>query len=606
MKKFLLSLLCLLTMATTAMATDTYRLVTSADDLTPGSSYILYGGKKSTSKFAIMSADVSTTSTKFMNVVTLTDEPGETIDIEGNEGYAILELRVSEYENHEGHFYFYITNEGKSGYLSNMPGDKRTLQIYQEKDVTETTLNNFHVTIDFASDGSGDAEIRYYDSGKNSLILYNTSTSPERFTGYENPSENVVLPRLYKLEENDPDKAPSKPVFTPTSGNIYDDDPILISGKGTIYYTLEDIDLTPENGIKYTDPFTISQIGEVTVKAIVVSATGLVSDVATVKYHVSESPLFYTIVFKDNGNSSGDGSNLSEDTPLSEVIEEGIEYVNGFGELENATYNSWNGLKLGTGSKTGGFTIYLDKPVLVTEVVINASEYNVKDKSSIELSGVIGVNGKSQDFGTQQLDTDEVALKDYIFSGIKVEDEVTALTLNTDVKRAFVKSITIKYRKEGALVDEVPVPEVEGNFTVDGDCITGDKSVKINFKALEGHHIYYSLTTNTSHQNVKAEATTRAACTDEHAGFKQHAGEEITLSSEHSALSFFACNPETGAHSAVKTYNLSLQTGVAEIEIGEGEAVYYGLEGQKMSGKELAPGVYIRVKDGKAKKVIVK
>ncbi len=156
--------------------------------------------------------------------------------------------------------------------------------------------------------------------------------------------------------------------------------------------------------------------------------------------------------------------------------------------------------------------------------------------------------------------------------------------------------------------EEVPVHEIEEseNLTLDGNYITGAGPIKIKFKAIDGYHIYFSLDTNASRRNVKAQATTRAACTDDHAGFEKHNGEEITLSSKHSALSFYACNPATGVHSNLTTYNLSLQTGVAEIEIAKGEAVYYSLDGQKVEATKLVPGVYIRVKDNKTTKVLVK
>ncbi len=156
----------------------------------------------------------------------------------------------------------------------------------------------------------------------------------------------------------------------------------------------------------------------------------------------------------------------------------------------------------------------------------------------------------------------------------------------------------------------VPTPEIEiadDNFHLEGNYITGKGTVKISLKAAEGHDIYYSLGSKSTRKYVKSHAATRAAgCSDNHEGYTLHDGKDIELTSKHSTLSVYACNPLTGVHSTPQTYELSLQTAVAEIEINEGEAAYYSIDGQKIEATKLVPGIYIRIKDGKTTKVLVK
>lgn len=149
----------------------------------------------------------------------------------------------------------------------------------------------------------------------------------------------------------------------------------------------------------------------------------------------------------------------------------------------------------------------------------------------------------------------------------------------------------------------VPVPEfAEGEYELDGDYIKATGTVKLNFKSVDGYHIYYSVTSNASVSTANLVA--KAACADTHDGFTKHGGEDIELNSSHVALSFYACNPETGVHSELKTYNLSVETGIEAIDADEaGNAVYFNMQGVKVANPE--NGLYIRVINGKADKVVI-
>ena len=86
----------------------------------------------------------------------------------------------------------------------------------------------------------------------------------------------------------------------------------------------------------------------------------------------------------------------------------------------------------------------------------------------------------------------------------------------------------------------------------------------------------------------------------------QHDGEDIPLTKDHESIEYFACNPATGAHSDVNKIMLDISTGVAEIEATEaGEVRWFDMQGREVKGQPAA-GVYVRVANGKAAKVVVK
>lgn len=76
--------------------------------------------------------------------------------------------------------------------------------------------------------------------------------------------------------------APAAPTFTPISGSTYEDSQeVSINGSGTIYYTTDGSTPTTSS-TQYTAPFTITD--NITVKAIVVDANGVQSEVSEASY----------------------------------------------------------------------------------------------------------------------------------------------------------------------------------------------------------------------------------------------------------------------------------------------------------------------------------
>lgn len=77
-------------------------------------------------------------------------------------------------------------------------------------------------------------------------------------------------------------EAPAAPTFSPASGSTYENSQeVSINGAGTIYYTTDDSTPTTSS-TQYTAPFTITD--NITVKAIVVDANGIQSEVSEASY----------------------------------------------------------------------------------------------------------------------------------------------------------------------------------------------------------------------------------------------------------------------------------------------------------------------------------
>lgn len=144
------------------------------------------------------------------------------------------------------------------------------------------------------------------------------------------------------------------------------------------------------------------------------------------------------------------------------------------------------------------------------------------------------------------------------------------------------------------------VPELEeGDYVVEDGYIKSKNVVKINFKAVDGVHIYYSVGNGVE----PAEAKALRACDNDHAGYTKHEGEEIELTKEHSTFSYYACDPATGLHSEPVTFQLAVATGIEGVEAADNaEAIYFDLQGVQVASPE--NGVFVRISNGKAEKVV--
>ncbi len=136
--------------------------------------------------------------------------------------------------------------------------------------------------------------------------------------------------------------------------------------------------------------------------------------------------------------------------------------------------------------------------------------------------------------------------------------------------------------------------------------ITDLMNIKINVS--EAVDIWYKLENN-NENNI--ENMTRAESSEHsHGDFvKYDATKGIDINNSNTAISFYSCNPITKLHSSdipISYEILSKESGVAEIEAAEaGEVRWFDMQGREVKGQPAA-GVYVRVANGKAAKVIVK
>ncbi|MBE6323668.1 MAG: hypothetical protein E7074_01685 [Bacteroidales bacterium] len=154
-------------------------------------------------------------------------------------------------------------------------------------------------------------------------------------------------------------------------------------------------------------------------------------DLNEMKLTIQELKPMY-IAFKDNitANSSDNSSRVEA---ITDVIKVGAEYVSAFASNDpKNVYNARNGygLKLGTSSKTGSFTITLADAVYPDSIIVRAAAYSASEGSAV----ILGDSVNFAQYGNKM-----------ITPIVKVYDGATAVTELTisSVKRLYVTDITI-------------------------------------------------------------------------------------------------------------------------------------------------------------------
>lgn len=166
------------------------------------------------------------------------------------------------------------------------------------------------------------------------------------------------------------------------------------------------------------------------------------------------------------------------------------------------------------------------------------------------------------------------------------------------------------YLYKKVVVAEPVAPEMPtvdlGDIVLDGDYINSNNKVTLKFNKVEGVTVYYRLNPAQNKQNAQRR---EAAEEHNHDGFTayDHESNGIELTKDHGSIEYFACHDASQLHSDVKTLNLNVETGVTEIEATVADAAgaeYFNLQGVRVMNP--IEGIYIRVANGKATKVIVK
>lgn len=149
-----------------------------------------------------------------------------------------------------------------------------------------------------------------------------------------------------------------------------------------------------------------------------------------------------------------------------------------------------------------------------------------------------------------------------------------------------------------SLVDEGEIPVTVPTLKVNGaehtsNVIKTEEAIKISFDVVDGVEVYYKWT---------PVANTNALAEEEGDGFTLYR-EPINLDGK-GTLQYYA--KQYGRTSDIKTLNVDTTTGVAVIGVEAAKAEYFTLEGVRVDGNDLTPGVYVVRRGAKAEKILVK
>lgn len=157
---------------------------------------------------------------------------------------------------------------------------------------------------------------------------------------------------------------------------------------------------------------------------------------------------------------------------------------------------------------------------------------------------------------------------------------------------------------------EVPAAPAAPVIKIDGEDVADDtvpvKGNEISFGNVEaGVAIYYNMTPdNIEKAPAKASEETQDPATIDKDGvpYTLYNGTPIEIGDGSWKLSYFA--RANGVDSEVKTLSVSKTTGIEGVAAEDGEAVWFNLQGVRVA--EPQHGIYVRVANGKAAKVVVK
>ncbi len=565
MEKFLLSLLCLLTVG--------------------------FAGQAAEKTIVIQPSDFGRTETKYVTTAfTFTKDNVEfkTNQVNPKDG----QIRV----NNTGTSAFHLFN------TTELPGNVISIKLETDQKTFGTWAVKSGETAFSSAINANDnsSELTTENAGKTGIF---TLTSSGKFFGMYITTKGSGTVKFSKITITYDDGTSEGPeleanglaypqdAYTATLGEAFESPELTNPNNLPVAYSSsnEDVATVDENGkveliAKGTTVIKAEFAGNDTYKGGSVSYTLTVSKKLE-PVVIPDGYSSYRIVF---GDSDADETIAIKENDLRDFIIEGEGYCNSFNLTQ--VYKGKTGVKLASAKNSGLFTINLNQngQVKSSQIVITAcnwaSNSGAYDKSSLKINGSTA-QSLTDDMDHYYFDIDENAL----LETIKIEAE----------KRMYIKAITVIY----ADVPAAPaVPEIVCEHEiVDGKLTVKAESTSMNFKKVEGIDIYYRL------NGGKDKPATRACEDVAHSSWILHQGEDITLTNNHTLLEYLACNPETGVHSETKTIALEVgPTGVAEIEAAEaGEVRWFDMQGREVKGQPAA-GVYVRVANGKATKVVVK
>ena len=324
--------------------------------------------------------------------------------------------------------------------------------------------------------------------------------------------------------------------------------------------------------------------------------------------------------------TSGDDTHaLSSDTPLDAIFTAGSEYIDGidvtdqFGKTSDVYYASTGGLKIGTRSASGTVTFDFNTVMAFNKVELTCKFYNDDDET------VLTVNDQKQTFSMKAGD-EETKTETFDFT----RQPFTSLRLSTD-KRVSADEQDLRSRLcitdikiTGSFV--LPAPVIPVPFIKDiamGGYVYMDPAEedKLKFYAQNGADIYYYYDADaedpqqadvlSAPARVEGEAVTEThkdALGKTQTFTKIGNGEEIPA--RQGLYHFYA--KRAGGNNSVRESEVEVigigvgtPTGIETTVAGSGKTAYFTLQGVRVS-KPTTGGIYIRVSDGKADKVLLR
>lgn len=593
MRRFLLTMVVCMTSMLSALAVDTYELVTDASSLAVGDQFVIVY------KPAEGDAQVMTTQSgnfRTYAAVTITNDKITELP----DGAQVVTLEESGDTDYPWLLNVGTDNSGNKVYL-NSPSASNYLKT------AELGTTGFYADITISSETTN-IKMNRLKSGKNYEIQFNANKNQERFSCYTGTQKSILMYRLNAGE------APSveAPKFSLVEGMEGFSVAMTTETEGAEIYYTEDGTVPTAESTKYTAPVEVWF--KTTFKAVAIK-DGESSRVATYEANPPyilpdftplsdfepESGKSIPVIIKGSMTVLyQSGSYLYLKAGNSYMLVYGAldkEFTNGdtFSRLEgdfilfNGQPEIQNPEILGDvtpGSPVAPTPAYLD------EVAQNRLCHYLTIKN-VNISGV--VEGSKDATITDEYGT-EVALRNNF-----------GLTLENLENCTIVGFVGIYTNKSGVTTIQFNPTEIipaapaapEPVVTVDGTPVTGstinlkeNEEAVIEFTLAEGVEVYYNIT------ETAAEEIAPAA--EEEMEFTKYT--EPLKISKSSILTYYSV--ANGVKSEVATLTISGTTAITEIMAGEGEAEYFDLMGRRVENP--ANGLYIRRAAGKVEKVLVK
>lgn len=593
MRRFLLTMVICMTSMLSALAVDTYELVTDASSLAVGDQFVIVY------KPAEGDAQVMTTQSgnfRTYAAVTITNDKITELP----DGAQVVTLEESGDTDYPWLLNVGTDNSGNKVYL-NSPSASNYLKT------AELGTTGFYADITISSETTN-IKMNRLKSGKNYEIQFNANKNQERFSCYTGTQKSILMYRLNAGE------APSveAPKFSLVEGLEGFSVAMTTETEGAEIYYTEDGTVPTAESTKYTAPVEVWF--KTTFKAVAIK-DGESSRVATYEANPPyilpdftplsdfepESGKSIPVIIKGSMTVLyQSGSYLYLKAGNSYMLVYGAldkEFTNGdtFSRLEGdfILFNGQPEIQNPeiVGDVTPGSPV-APTPAYLDEVAQNRMCHYLTIKN-VNISGV--VEGSKDATITDEYGT-EVALRNNF-----------GLTLENLENCTIVGFVGIYTNKSGVTTIQFNPTEIipaapaapEPVVTVDGTPVTGstinlkeNEEAVIEFTLAEGVEVYYNIT------ETAAEEIAPAA--EEEMEFTKYT--EPLKISKSSILTYYSV--ANGVKSEIATLTISGTTAITEIMAGEGEAEYFDLMGRRVENP--ANGLYIRRAAGKVEKVLVK